>query len=243
MRLIRCEDYEALSAQAASLVIAEITQQRDLLLCAATGRSPIGLYEALVRKAQTDGALFDALRIIQLDEWGGLSENAPHSCERYLRTRLLDPLGISPARYLGFASAAPEPEEECRRIRSALAQHGPIDVCVLGLGINGHIGFNEPGTVLLPHCHVARLSDDSRRHAMVGSMNEAPHFGLTLGLQEILAARRILLLVTGEGKQHALTGLLSGEVSTTLPASFLWLHGNTDCLIDQGTLQSASRNL
>jgi galactosamine-6-phosphate isomerase len=82
---------------------------------------------------------------------------------------------------------------------------------------------------------VARLSNDSRRHAMVGAMNEPPHFGLTLGLQEILAARRILLLVTGEGKRQALTGLLSGEVSTALPASFLWLHGNTDCLIDQGT--------
>lgn len=243
MKIFYCENYESLSLQATSLVISEITQQRDLLLCAATGRSPIGLYEALVRQAQTDGALFDALRIIQLDEWGGLSENAPASCERYLRTRLLDPLGISPARYIGFASAAPEPEEECLRIRSALARHGPIDVCVLGLGINGHIGFNEPGPVLLPHCHVARLSDDSRRHAMVGAMNEAPRFGLTLGLQEILAARRILLLVTGEGKQQALTRLLSGEVSTTLPASFLWLHGNTDCLIDQGTLHSASRNL
>lgn len=235
MKILYCEDYESLSLQAASLVISEITQQKDLLLCAATGRSPIGLYEALVRKAQTDGALFDALRIIQLDEWGGLSENAPDSCERYLRTRLLDPLGISPARYIGFASAAPEPEEECLRIRSALARHGPIDVCVLGLGINGHIGFNEPGPVLLPHCHVARLSNDSRRHAMVGAMNEPPHFGLTLGLQEILAARRILLLVTGEGKRQARTGLLSGEVSTALPASFLWLHGNTDCLIDQST--------
>jgi galactosamine-6-phosphate isomerase len=236
VRIIDCEDYEALSVQAALIVISEITQKRNLLLCAATGNSPIGLYDALVRKAQTDSALFDALRIIQLDEWGGLSENGPGSCERYLRTRLLDPLGISPARFIGFAAAAREPEEECRRIRSALARDGPIDVCVLGLGINGHIGFNEPGPVLLPQCHVARLSDDSRRHAMVGAMNEAPRFGLTLGLQEILAARRILLLVTGEGKQQALAGLLSGEVSTTLPASFLWLHGNADCLIDQGAL-------
>lgn len=239
MRIIDCEDYEALSAQAASLVISEITQQRDLLLCAATGNSPIGLYDKLVRRAQTDGALFDALRIIQLDEWSGLSENDPGCCERYLRTRLLVPLGISPARFMGFASAALEPEEECRRIRSALARHGPIDVCVLGLGINGHIGFNEPGAVLLPFCHVARLSEESRRHAMVRSMGGPPRLGLTLGMQEILAARRILLLVTGDGKQQALAGLLSGEVSTTLPASFLWLHQDADCLIDRQSVRQS----
>lgn len=225
--------------QAASLVISEITQKRDLLLCAATGRSPIGLYGELVRKAHTDRALFDALRIIKLDEWGGIPENAPESCERYLRTRLLDPLGIPPARYVAFASAHPEPAEECKRIRSELARHGPIDVCVLGLGLNGHIGFNEPGPALLPHCHVARLSDDSRRHAMVRFMDRTPSFGLTLGMQEILAARRVILLVAGEGKQQATTGLLSGEVSTTLPASFLWLHHNVDCLIDQHVFAEA----
>lgn len=230
MRIIDCEDYDALSKRAATLVISEINQRKDLLLCAATGRSPIGLYDRLVEQARTDRALVDALRIIQLDEWGGLAEDAPGSCGHYLKSRLLDPLGISPARYIGFA-AAEDPEQECQRIRSALAKGGPIDLCVLGLGLNGHIGFNEPGPVLLPYCHVAQLSEESRRHAMVGGMNEAPRFGLTLGLQEILAARRILLLVTGEGKSEALAGLLSGEVSTTLPASFLWLHPQVDCLV------------
>lgn len=238
MRILYCEDYESLSLRAGSLVISEITQKRDLLLCAATGSSPIGLYDALVTRSRTDRALFAALRIIKLDEWVGLLENDPGSCEQYLRTRLLDPLGISPARYIALTSAPSEPEEECKRIRSELEQHGPIDVCVLGLGINGHIGFNEPGPVLLPRCHVARLSDDSRRHAMVRFADRTPHFGLTLGMQEILAAKRIILLVAGAGKQQAIAGVLSGEVTTTLPASFLWLHHNVDCLIDRQSVSS-----
>jgi putative deaminase/isomerase len=251
VRILYCEDYESLSLQAGSLVISEIKKKGSLLLCAATGNSPIGLYRELVRRSETDSALFEELRILKLDEWGGIPENAPGSAERYLRTRLLDPLGIAPERYISFSSTPAEPAEECERIRSELEQHGPIDVCVLGLGINGHIGFNEPGPFLRPHCHVARLSAEARQHAMVQSMDAKPAFGLTLGMQEILAARRIILLVAGEGKQEAIAGVLSETVSTTLPASLLWLHGNVDCLIDQHAvansviplLQSASRNL
>jgi galactosamine-6-phosphate isomerase len=235
-----CEDYDGLSLQAGSLVIAEIKNKKNLLLCAATGTSPIGLYTELVKKSATDRALFEALRVIQLDEWGGIPGNDPGSCARYLRTRLLDPMGIAPERFISFASTPAEPAEECKRIRSELERHGPIDVCVLGLGINGHIGFNEPGPFLIPHCHVARLSEEARRHAMVQSMDTKPHFGLTLGMQEILAARRIILLVAGNGKHQAIAGLLSGEVSTTLPASLLWLHQNVDCLIDQSVLAEAT---
>ena len=233
MNVRYCEDYDSLSAQAGALVVAEIKQQRNLLLCAATGNSPLGLYEELTKKAEAERALFAALRIIKLDEWGGIPGHDPGSCEHYLKTRVLDPLAVAADRYISFASTPAEPAAECERIRSELAQRGPINVCILGLGINGHIGFNEPGPFLMPHCHVARLSDESRRHAMVRSMDGAPHFGLTLGMQEILAARRIILLVAGAGKHHALAGLLSGEVSTSLPASFLWLHPNVDCLIDR----------
>jgi galactosamine-6-phosphate isomerase len=233
-----CEDYDSLSAQAAALVISEIAEKKNLLLCAATGTSPIGLYAELVRKSATDPALFQALRVIQLDEWGGIVENDPGSCAQYLRTRLLDPMGIASERFMSFASTPSDPVEECKRVRSQLDQHGPIDVCILGLGINGHIGFNEPGASLMPQCHVARLSDESRRHAMVQSLNPIPQFGLTLGMQEILASRRIVLLVAGAGKRQAIAGVLAGEVSPTLPASFLWLHQNVDCLIDQQAITS-----
>jgi galactosamine-6-phosphate isomerase len=236
MKIVYCRDYESLSVQAAARVINETEKRKNLLLCAATGNSPIGLYNELVRRSEVDREFFGELRIIKLDEWAAIPENDPGSSECYLRKRLLDPLGIPPERYISFASNAAEPADECDRIRSELAQRGPIDVCILGLGINGHVGFNEPGSLLIPHCHVARLSEESRRHAMVRATNSKPQFGLTLGMQEILASRRIVLLVAGEGKSRVTAGLLSEEVSTTIPASLLWLHDNVDCLIDQTVL-------
>lgn len=222
-----------MTAAAVAIVLAEIERKPDLLLCAATGSSPTGLYQALAGKARTDRALFAALRVVKLDEWAGLSARDPGSAERYLHDHLLDPLGIPPQRYITIDGAATDPDAECRRVRAELARAGPIDLCILGLGVNGHIGFNEPAPALVPHCHVARLSEASRRHAMVRGMADPPRFGLTLGMREILASRRIVLLVAGEGKERAVAGLLSGEVTTTLPASLLCLHETVDCLIDR----------
>jgi galactosamine-6-phosphate isomerase len=233
MKTVYCEDYDSLSVQAAARVITEIEKKNDLLLCAATGNSPVGLYGELVRRSEVDRELFEELRIVMLDEWVALPEGGPGSCRHYLRTRLLDPLGIPPERCIEFDSNAAQPAEECERVRSELTQRGPIDVCILGLGTNGHIGFNEPGSFLVPCCHPARLREESRQHGMVRSLETKPQFGMTLGMQEILASRRIILLVAGAGKSRATANLLSEQVTTMLPASFLWLHDNVDCLIDR----------
>lgn len=233
VNVIHCDNYEGMSGRAAALVIAEVENNGRLLLCPATGSSPIGLYRELVRSSETDTHLFEKIRVIKLDEWNGIPGEDPASCESYLKTHLLDPLKIPPERYVGFASNSSRPSEECKRVKAELERCGPIDVCVLGLGKNGHIGFNEPGPFLVPHCHVARLSEESRQHAMVRSKGRRPHVGLTLGMREILASRRIILLVAGEGKSDVIAELLSGRVSTTHPASVLWLHDNADCVIDE----------
>lgn len=235
MNVVTCENYERLSAQAAALVAAQIERKRGLVLCAATGNSPIGLYNELARRAAADRELFRSLKLVELDEWGGVRDTDPGSATQYLRERLLNPLAITPDRFIAFDTGL-EPAEACRKMRADLERVGPIDLAVLGLGRNGHIGFNEPGPALVPYCHVAHLSEETRAHAMTRSMERPPEFGLTLGAQEILAARRILLLVTGEGKHRTVAQLLSEEVSTTLPASLLWLHGNVDCLIDRAVL-------
>lgn len=240
MRITHCDDYEDLSARAAEILLAEIGAKPDLLLCAATGQSPLGLYEALVRRSATDPALFERLRVLKLDEWGGFSGRDPGSCDHYLRTYLLDPLGIPADRHFGFDATVDDPAAECERVQAELERQGPVDVCVLGLGVNGHIGFNEPGLFLTPDCHVEQLSETTRSHPMLESRDRAPSFGLTLGLREVLAARRILLLVVGDGKRDAALRLLSGEVSTMLPASLLWLHRNVDCLIDRRILRRPS---
>jgi galactosamine-6-phosphate isomerase len=235
LNVVTCENYERLSAQAAAIVEAQIERKHSLLLCAATGNSPIGLYSELARRAAVDRELFRSLKVIALDEWGGVRETDPGSAAGYLREKVLTPLAISPDRFIAFDPGI-DPAGACSRMRAELDRIGPIDLAVLGLGRNGHVGFNEPGAALVPYCHVAQLSEETRRHAMTRAMTEPPRHGLTLGLQEILAARRILLLLTGEGKQQTVARLLTEEVTTTLPASLLWLHGNVDCLIDRAVL-------
>lgn len=235
-------DYHALSSQASSLIISELKLKPNLLLCTATGNSPTLAYQHLAEAYQQQQEIFSELRIIKLDEWGGVSMDNPQSCEAYLRKYILTPLHISPNRYLGFDSKAESPEKECDRINQLLVQQGSIDVCVLGLGINGHIAFNEPATNLEPYAHVAKLSSESMQHSMSIAMNEQISYGLTLGMANILQSKLILILVSGEVKREIAQKFLSGKITSDLPASLLWLHHNTICLIDEAALGRKCQN-
>jgi galactosamine-6-phosphate isomerase len=233
MQITYCKDYQEMSKLASGLVLEEIIKKPGLLLCAATGSSPGGLYKNLAVIAGRERQLFRQLRIVKLDEWGGVPENHPVTCEYFLRSRLLGPLGISPERYLSFASDPQSPEEECKRISSRLHEEGPVDICILGLGRNGHLALNEPAGWLQPFCHVATLTEESLQHPMIADMENKPGYGLTLGMHEILHSRKIIMLVSGRGKKQVAEKFFEAKVSTTLPASFLWLHPHVECLVEQ----------
>ncbi len=232
MRITHCRSYQEMSDMAASLVLEELVKKPGLLLCAATGNSPEGLYRELVRTAGKDKSLFDQIRILKLDEWGGVPAYYPVTCEFFLKKKLLEPLDISEDRYITFASDPEDPEAECQRIRSALEKEGPIDICILGLGRNGHLGLNEPSPELELYCHVAELREDSLQHTMIASLERKPIYGLTLGMKEILSSRMIILLLSGKEKKEVTEKFLSGKVSTELPASLLHLHPRVECLLD-----------
>jgi galactosamine-6-phosphate isomerase len=233
MQITYCDDYDAMSRAAADIVLAEIRRRPGLLLCPATGRSALGCYRVLSDESRSDRSIAADLRVVMLDEWGGLADDDAGSGAAQLKCELLDPLRIPPDRYLGFQSSASDREAECTRVRTALEQRGPIDLAVLGLGVNGHLGFIEPAPALQPHCHVARLADTTRHHGMVQAMGSVPTWGFTLGMRDILRARRVLLLISGTGKEDTSARLLAGTVTTSLPASFLWLHDDVECLIDR----------
>lgn len=228
-----CDSHEALSRRAADRVLAALAGKPDLLLCAAGGTTPMRTYQLLTEHHARNPVAFAALRLVKLDEWGGLSSDDPGTCETQLRTALIAPLGLAANRCFGFQSDAADPDAECARVRARLAAEGPIDLCVLGLGLNGHVGMNEPGPSLPPFAHVARLTEVSLRHSMLAKSRTQPAYGLTLGLAEILASRETLLLVSGAGKRAPLQRLLSREVTTEFPASFLWLHPNWTLLCDR----------
>jgi len=224
-------DEESLSRRGVALILEEIRKKRNLLLCAASGNSPSRIYGKLIQESEKDQTLFRDLRIIKLDEWWSVPANSEGTCEHYIRKKLVEPLSIPDDRYISFLSDVTDPDVECNRIRTVLQQQGPIDLAVLGLGRNGHIGLNEPGRYLEPYCHQALLSEQSRKHGMIGFMVEKPSHGMTLGMKEILSSRKIILIVSGEDKKDAANFLFSGKVTTECPATFLWLHDQTFCLV------------
>jgi galactosamine-6-phosphate isomerase len=222
-----------MSRRGARIILEELTRKPNLLLCASAGGTPSGTYALLAAQHSTQPGLFRKLRVLQIDEWGGLPPGHPASCETDLRTKLVDPLGLGPSQYVGFNTASKRPKDECDRIRAWLDRHGPIDLCILGLGLNGHVAMNEPGDFLEPHVHVARLAPSSQQHPMLAGLRRKPRYGLSLGMADILSSRKILLLVSGAHKRAALKLLLKPQVSPRFPASFLWLHPNTTVLCDR----------
>ncbi len=224
---------EEMSHAAAELIISDLRAKPNLLLCTATGASPTRIYELLGEEFRHNPALFKELRILKLDEWGGLPMDDPGSSQVYLRRHVIGPLAISPDRFVAFDSEAPDPNAEAARIRSWLRQNGPIDICVLGLGTNGHLAMNEPADALKPFAHVAELASTTLGHSMLAETKRKPTHGLTLGMVELFQSRKILFPVIGPTKSKQLARLMEGTISTRFPASLLWLHPAVFCFCDQ----------
>lgn len=222
--LHRSADYAAMSAAATAHIAGQLRREPDSLLILATGSSPARTYSLLAERGRSEPELCNRMRILKLDEWGGLEMEDPATCETALRKALVEPLGIGSERFLGWQSNPPNVQAECARLRRLLDQVGPADLCVLGLGLNGHLGFNEPGPIASPEPHRAELSAESMQHSMLKTARGRPQFGLTLGLRDILQSREVLLLVSGAQKRTQLQRLLRPEVTPEFPASFLWLH-------------------
>lgn len=235
LRFEQKETYEDSSRAAADFIADEIRAKRDLLICAATGGSPKRTYELLVEKSKAEPGLFDRVRILKLDEWGGMPANYTASSELYLRTHLLDPLGIPAERYFTFGNDSADPKAEAARVREMIDRIGPIDLCILGIGGNGHLAMNEPADELSPRAHVAPLTPHSMEHSMLEGLASKPNYGISTGMADILQSRKILLLVNGPSKREAMRRLLQEPVSTQFPGSFLRLHADALCLYTADT--------
>ena len=236
MKIQYCTDYEEMSQSAFESFYAGLKTSPRTSICAATGHSPTGLYEKMVVNYQEQSELYNAMKVVKLDEWFGVSADDLNSCEYYIQNKIVLPLNIADDRYLSFKSDAVAPEAECIRVQKELDKHEPLDVCILGLGKNGHLGFNEPAATLSNVCHISQLSETSIQHNMTKTMTNKPHYGLTLGIADILRSKKIILLVTGLEKEDVLAKLLTQKITSQLPASFLWNHSNVECYIDSESL-------
>ena len=223
------DTYDEMSQAAKAIFDQETRSCEAPWLILATGNSPLGLYRKLISSQNN----YQHLSVIKLDEWLGLSMDDPSTCEFFLQQEVLRPLQIPPDKYISFSSQPADPQKECKRISDRVKELPSIALCILGLGKNGHLGLNEPNRALYPGCHVVQLEKSTAEHAMLNHTKGEVTKGMTLGISEIFRAKKIILLVSGEGKERAFAELKKGQISPFLPASFLWLHPNVDILVDR----------
>jgi galactosamine-6-phosphate isomerase len=183
-----------------------------------------------------DKAIYASMRVIKMDEWGIIPINHPDSCETYLKKHLLGPLDIADDRYTTFDTAPELIEGECKRLGQFIQSNGPLDICILGVGKNGHIAFNEPSEALNPDFHKAILADSTIAHDPALSAGLEPAYGLCVGMEGIMQSKKIIFLITGKGKQEAVKRIMERKIGTDCPASFLWMHPNVECLIDSSAI-------
>ncbi len=234
--------FAEMSRCGAAVIGAAIAERPDLVLALPTGATPIAMYRELVAAYAQGQADFSRTQTFNLDEYCGLGPDHPASYHTYMRENLWDDVNLPPEQAHIPNGAAADPERECERYEQAVAAAGYPDLAVLGIGHNGHVGFNEPGAALRSTVHVADLSAETRSlafHAwrdlspcLFPQLAAFPTHAITMGMGTILKSRRILLLASGAGKAQAVCRAVNGDVTTRLPASFLQLHPRVTLLVD-----------
>ncbi|MBE3577223.1 MAG: glucosamine-6-phosphate deaminase [Limnochordales bacterium] len=236
MELVVVDSYRELSLWAANRVADLIRRKPNAVLGLATGSTPLGLYEELVRRHREEGLDFSQVTTFNLDEYLGLPPDHPASYHYFMRENLFAHINVRPGAVHIPSGVAADIEQECIRYEEAIRQAGGIDLQILGIGRNGHIGFNEPGTPFDSRTHVVDLAEDTRRAnaRFFNSIDEVPRRAVTMGIATIMEAREILLLASGPEKAWAVARTLEGEVTPEVPASVLQRHPRVFVVADRG---------
>jgi glucosamine-6-phosphate deaminase len=228
------EDYADLSRTAADLVEARISERPSLNLLAATGNTPMGLYAELVRRGETGSLDASRLRVFQLDEYAGVGIEDRRSLLGWLVRTFTAPLGIPEERIVRLDTGI-EPTDACAAFDERLREAGGFDLAILGIGANGHLGFNEPPSDAGAPTREVTLSDESIRTnaGYWGGAENVPTRALTVGMRELLASRETILLASGGSKRAILRRALYGAVTPEVPASFLQEAERVTAVVDR----------
>jgi glucosamine-6-phosphate deaminase len=239
MRIIEVKDYSDMSSKAAKLVIDRVNSTDAPVLGLATGRTPKGLYEKMIEDHRIHRTSYHHATTFNLDEYAGLPHTDHNSYFHYMNKLLFSHIDIEKRCTHLPNGVADDIEKECIRYENEIAHHGGIDLQILGIGTNGHIGFNEPGTSFSANTHVVNLTRSTREANAhyFDSIEEVPHQAVTMGINTILKSKEILLLISGESKQQAVKKLFEGEVTEEFPASILKKHPNITILGDKEALK------
>lgn len=234
MKVIITENYEEMSKKAAEILIDIVKKTPNAVLGLATGSSPIGMYQNMIKDHQENGTSYKNVSSVNLDEYVGLTADHDQSYAYFMRTNLFDHIDIDQANTNLPCGSASDLQKECDRYNALLATKTQ-DVQVLGIGSNGHIGFNEPGTSLDSVTHVVDLTENTIKDnsRLFRSIDEVPRQALSMGIKNIMQAKSIVMVVSGKNKAAAVKGMVQGKITPDLPASILQLHPFVTVICDK----------
>ena len=234
------ENYEEMSKQAAEIVACEIKLKNtknngNFVLGLPTGSTPLGMYKNLIEMNKSGEIDFSKVTTFNLDEYYPIKRDSSQSYYKFMHDNFFDRVNINPENINIPDGEAVDAGSECKNYEEKIKKSDGIDLMVIGIGANGHIGFNEPGSFLLPNTHVAVLTEETKEanKRFFDSIGEVPDRALTMGMASIIAkSRKILMLVSGDSKTAAFRQFIAGKITSGNPSTFLYLHNNVTVVSD-----------
>ena len=244
MRIYEVKNYEEMSRKAANVISAQVITKPNCVLGLATGSTPIGAYKQLIEWYNKGDLDFSEVRSVNLDEYKGLTADNDQSYAYFMRTNLFDHINIKKENTNIPDGLEPDIEKECSRYNSVIDALGGVDLQLLGLGNNGHIGFNEPADAFANGTHCVTLAESTiqANARFFESIEDVPTQAYTMGIRNIMQAKSILLVASGEAKADALYKSLFGPITPEVPASILQLHSNVTIVADEAALSLIKAN-
>lgn len=238
-QIIRTNNYKEMSRAASERVVQVLAKNPQAVIGLATGSTPEGLYQYLIEDHQTHGTSYKYAKTVNLDEYIGLDHHNKNSYFSYMQEKLFKHIDINIDNTNLPNGMASNLEQEALRYETHIREIGGVDLQILGIGHNGHIGFNEPGTSFQSKTHVVTLAENTREAnaRYFDSLDEVPTHALTMGIQSIMDSKEIILLASGASKAEAIKRLVYGEISEDFPASVLRLHPKVTIIADADALQ------
>ncbi len=234
MEIIRCKDYEEMSAIAGKLIVDQVKNKPDSILGLATGSTPIGMYKKMIEACKNGEVSFKDVRTFNLDEYYKIEKTNDQSYYYFMNENLFSQIDIDPKNVDIPNGQAEDYQAECERYEKAMEQSAGIDIQVLGVGVNGHIGFNEPEENLYEKTHLTGLTQSTieANSRFFESIDMVPTSALTMGIGSIMKAKKILVLISGKSKHDVVTKLLGDRITTQTPVTLLKGHSDVVVLVD-----------
>lgn len=238
MKLYCAEDYDAMSRKAANFISAQVIMKPDCVLGLATGSTPIGTYKQLIEKFNNGDLDFSQVKTANLDEYKGLTKDNDQSYYYFMHTNLFKHINIKEENTNIPNGMEPDAEKECKGYDKVIEELGGVDLQLLGLGHNGHIGFNEPDDSFAKGTHIVDLQESTieANKRFFASADDVPRQAYTMGIKTIMMARKVLLIVSGADKAEILHKVICGPVTPQVPASILQMHNDVTVIADKAAL-------